>query len=58
MSGVTLSSKTQALWGGLGVGGTLPGPTTLFASMARCCAITSLEDFGDSHAVGGSVGLR
>ncbi|WP_254474201.1 autotransporter outer membrane beta-barrel domain-containing protein [Pseudomonas triclosanedens] len=53
-----VKSEEQALWGGLGVGGSLDwdnGRSMLFGELL---GRTSLQGFGDSHSVGAKVGVR
>ncbi|TIU37182.1 MAG: autotransporter outer membrane beta-barrel domain-containing protein, partial [Mesorhizobium sp.] len=57
VSGTRLTSKPQQLWGGLGVGGSLSWADDHYSVHSELLARTSLEDFGDSHAFGGSVGF-
>ncbi|TIR17842.1 MAG: autotransporter outer membrane beta-barrel domain-containing protein [Mesorhizobium sp.] len=57
VSGTKLTSKPQQLWGGLGVGGSLSWADDRYSVHGELLARTSLEDFGDSHAFGGSVGF-
>jgi len=57
VSGTELTSKPQQLWGGLGVGGSLSWADDRYAVHGELLARTSLEDFGDSHSFGGSVGF-
>ncbi|WP_348643483.1 autotransporter outer membrane beta-barrel domain-containing protein [Mesorhizobium sp. M2E.F.Ca.ET.209.01.1.1] len=57
VSGTRLTSKPQQLWGGLGLGGSLSWADDRYSVHGELLARTSLEDFGDSHAFGGSVGF-
>ncbi len=57
VSGTGLTSKSQQLWGGVGVGGSLSWAGDRYAVHGELLARTSLEDFGDSHSFGGSVGF-
>jgi len=57
VSGTRLTSKPQRLWGGLGVGGSLGWADDRYAVHGELLARSSIEDFGDSHAFGGSVGF-
>ncbi|RTL99911.1 MAG: autotransporter outer membrane beta-barrel domain-containing protein [Hyphomicrobiales bacterium] len=57
VSGTGLTSKSQQLWGGLGVGGSLSWADDRYAVHGELLARTSLEDFGDSHSFGGTVGF-
>ena len=58
VSGTDFISESQALWGGLGLGGTLSWADGRYAVFGEAIARTSLEDFGDSHVVSGTVGFR
>ncbi|WP_189510107.1 MULTISPECIES: autotransporter outer membrane beta-barrel domain-containing protein [unclassified Mesorhizobium] len=58
VSGTRLTSKTQPLWGGLGFGGSLSWADDRYSVHGELLARTSLEDFGDSHAFGGTVGFK
>ncbi|WFU13314.1 autotransporter outer membrane beta-barrel domain-containing protein (plasmid) [Rhizobium sp. CB3090] len=57
VSGASLASKNQPLWGGVGLGGSLNlgGRTTVYG---EAFARTSLADFGDSNAAGAKVGFK
>lgn len=57
VSGTRLTSKPQQLWGGLGVGGSLSWADDRYSVHGELLARSSLEDFGDSRAFGGSVGF-
>ncbi|RWL80065.1 MAG: autotransporter outer membrane beta-barrel domain-containing protein, partial [Mesorhizobium sp.] len=57
VSGTRLTSKPQQLWGGLGVGGSLSWADNRYSVHGELLARSSLEDFGDSHAFGGSLGF-
>lgn len=57
VSGGRLTSKPQQLWGGLGVGGSLSWADDRYSVHGELLARSSLEDFGDSHAFGGTVGF-
>lgn len=57
VSGTRLTSKPQQLWGGLGVGGSLSWADDRYAVHGELLARSSLEDFGDSHSFGGTVGF-
>ncbi|WFP65440.1 autotransporter outer membrane beta-barrel domain-containing protein [Mesorhizobium sp. WSM4904] len=58
VSGTKLVSKAQPLWGGLGVGGSLSWADDRYSVHGELLARTSMEDFGDSHAFGGTVGFK
>ncbi|MDW6021409.1 autotransporter outer membrane beta-barrel domain-containing protein [Mesorhizobium sp. BAC0120] len=58
VSGVDLVSENEALWGGVGLGGSLSFADGKYALYGEALARTSLEDFGDSHVVSGSIGFR
>jgi fibronectin-binding autotransporter adhesin len=58
VAGVRVGNEPDQLWGGLGVGGSYNvsgGKHSLFAEGA---VNTSLENFGDSHSVTGTIGWR
>nr|WP_261337977.1 autotransporter outer membrane beta-barrel domain-containing protein [Rhizobium leguminosarum] len=57
VSGTSVVSENQALWGGLGVGGSLTWSDERYAAHGEAFARTSLEDFGDSNAIGAKVGF-
>lgn len=57
VSGVRLISENQALWGGLGVGGSLSWADGRYAINGEVFANASLRDFGDSNAFGANIGL-
>ncbi|MER9500989.1 autotransporter outer membrane beta-barrel domain-containing protein [Mesorhizobium sp. M0587] len=58
LAGSSLSNRNQQLWGGLGIGGTIDWADDRFSVFGEAIARTALEDFGDSHALTGSLGLR
>ncbi|MER9434742.1 autotransporter outer membrane beta-barrel domain-containing protein [Mesorhizobium sp. M0618] len=58
LAGSTLSSRNEQLWGGLGIGGTINWADDKFSVFGEAVARTGLEDFGDSHVLTGSLGLR
>ena len=57
VSGTSLVSKNQPLWGGVGLGGSLSvgDRTTVYG---EAFARTSLADFGDSNSAGAKVGFK
>ncbi|MCV9942060.1 MULTISPECIES: autotransporter outer membrane beta-barrel domain-containing protein [unclassified Rhizobium] len=57
VSGTKLISENQALWAGLGMGGSLSWADDRYAVNGEAFARTSLKDFGDSNAVGAKVGF-
>ncbi|WP_261335763.1 autotransporter outer membrane beta-barrel domain-containing protein [Rhizobium leguminosarum] len=57
VSGTSVVNENQALWGGLGVGGSLTWSDERYAAHGEAFARTSLKDFGDSSAVGAKVGF-
>ncbi|WP_245456191.1 autotransporter outer membrane beta-barrel domain-containing protein [Rhizobium leguminosarum] len=57
VSGTSLVSENQALWGGLGMGGSLTWADDRYAVNGEAFARTSLKDFGDSNAIGAKVGF-
>ncbi|RUW75144.1 autotransporter outer membrane beta-barrel domain-containing protein [Mesorhizobium sp. M4B.F.Ca.ET.049.02.1.2] len=58
VSGTRLVSQTRPLWGGLGLGGSLSWADDRYSVHGELLARTSLEDFGDSDAFGGTVGFK
>ncbi|ESY76893.1 hypothetical protein X739_33470 [Mesorhizobium sp. LNHC220B00] len=58
LAGNNLSSRSEQLWGGLGVGGTINWADDRFSVFGEAVARTGLENFGKSHALTGSLGLR
>ncbi|MER9602753.1 autotransporter outer membrane beta-barrel domain-containing protein [Mesorhizobium sp. M0243] len=58
LAGSTLSNRNEQLWGGLGIGGTINWADDRFSVFGEAIARTGLEDFGDSHVLTGSLGLR
>ncbi|WP_246728030.1 autotransporter outer membrane beta-barrel domain-containing protein [Rhizobium leguminosarum] len=57
VSGTSLVSENQALWGGLGLGGSLTWSDERYAAHGEAFARTSLKDFGDSSAIGAKIGV-
>ncbi|WP_245500449.1 autotransporter outer membrane beta-barrel domain-containing protein [Rhizobium leguminosarum] len=57
VSGTSVVSENQALWGGLGLGGSLTWSDERYAAHGEAFARTSLKDFGDSSAVGAKIGF-
>ncbi|QKK19024.1 autotransporter outer membrane beta-barrel domain-containing protein [Rhizobium indicum] len=57
VSGTKLISENQALWAGLGMGGSLNWADDRYAAYGEAFARTSLKDFGDSNAFGAKVGF-
>ncbi|WP_245488152.1 autotransporter family protein [Rhizobium ruizarguesonis] len=55
VSGTSLVSENQALWGGLGMGGSLSWADDRYAVNGEAFARTSLKDFGGSNAIGAKV---
>ncbi|WEX07775.1 autotransporter outer membrane beta-barrel domain-containing protein [Chelativorans sp. AA-79] len=55
---VGLKSENQALWGGLGLGGSVNFAYDKYSVYGEALAKTSLEDFGDSHSIKGTLGFR
>lgn len=52
-----VKSKEQALWGGLGIGGSLNWDDNRSMLFGELLGRTSLQDFGDSHSVGPRSGF-
>ncbi|WP_445013445.1 autotransporter family protein [Rhizobium leguminosarum] len=57
VSGTSVVSENQALWGGLGLGGSLSWLDDRYAAHSEAFASTSLQDFGDSNAYGAKIGF-
>ncbi|WP_440980741.1 autotransporter outer membrane beta-barrel domain-containing protein, partial [Shinella sumterensis] len=58
LSGVSLSSEPEALWGGIGLGGTYSWGNDRYALYGEALVDTSLRNFGDSHALTGRMGFN
>ncbi|TIN18077.1 MAG: autotransporter outer membrane beta-barrel domain-containing protein, partial [Mesorhizobium sp.] len=58
LAGSSLSSRNEQLWGGIGIGGTINWADDRYSVFGEAVARTGLEDFGDSHVLTGSLGLR
>lgn len=57
VSGTSLVNENQALWGGLGVGGSLSWSDDRYAVNGEAFARASLKDFGDSNTIGAKLGF-
>nr|WP_315596006.1 autotransporter outer membrane beta-barrel domain-containing protein [uncultured Cupriavidus sp.] len=55
---ISVVSKEQALWAGLGVGASLNWDDGRYTVYGELLARTSVENFGDSNAIGAKLGLR
>jgi fibronectin-binding autotransporter adhesin len=58
VSGLSVVSKNQPLWGGLSLGGSRSWSDDRYSVYAEAFARTSLKDFGDSSAIGAKVGFN
>lgn len=58
VSDINVVSKEQALWAGLGVGASLNWDDDRYSVYGELLARTSVENFGDSNAIGAKVGVR
>jgi fibronectin-binding autotransporter adhesin len=58
VAGTPVSSGSDSLWGGLGIGGTLSWNDDRYALSGEALAKTSLGDRGTSHAVSGTASFR
>jgi fibronectin-binding autotransporter adhesin len=58
VAGTPFDSEIEALWGGLGVGGTYSWADDKYAVYGEALAKTGLENFGDSHVLNATVGFR
>lgn len=55
---ISVVSKEQALWAGLGVGASLNWDDDRYTVYGELLARTSVQDFGDSNAIGAKLGVR
>ncbi|WP_354681190.1 autotransporter family protein [Cupriavidus plantarum] len=55
---ISVVSKEQALWAGLGVGASLNWDDDRYTVYGEVLARTSVQDFGDSNAIGAKLGVR
>ena len=58
VAGVGFESENDALWGGVGLGGSLNFADDKYSVYGEALAKTSLENFGDSYSVKGTLGFR
>ncbi|MFV0335956.1 MAG: autotransporter outer membrane beta-barrel domain-containing protein, partial [Tropicimonas sp.] len=58
ISDTTLSSRSDRLWAGIGLGGSHDWGDGKFSLYGEALVTSSLENPGDSYTVGGTVGLR
>jgi len=58
VSGLSVVSKEQALWAGLGVGASVNWDDDRYTVYGEVLARSSLQDFGDSNAIGAKLGVR
>jgi len=58
VAGTPLTGENEALWGGLGVGGSFNWVDDRYSVYGEAQARTGLENFGDSHVLSGTVGFR
>lgn len=58
LSDVSLSSEPEALWGGIGLGGTYSWGNDRYALYGEALVDTSLRNFGDSYALTGRMGFN
>ncbi|MBJ6132804.1 autotransporter outer membrane beta-barrel domain-containing protein [Ochrobactrum sp. Q0168] len=58
LAGVSLASRQDRLWGGLGVGGSYDFDNQRYSLFGEGLINTSLNNFGDSYTLRGNVGLR
>lgn len=57
VSGISVASENQPLWGGLSLGGSLSWSNDRYAVHGEAFARTSLKNFGDSNTIGAKVGF-
>lgn len=58
VAGTRFSSENDDLWGGIGIGGSLNWADDKYSVYGEAMAKTSIDDFGDSGTVSGTVGFR
>lgn len=58
LSGVRLASEQDALWGGIGLGGTYNWSNNRYALYGEATIDTSLSSFGDNYTLTGRMGLN
>ena len=58
VSGLSLDSRQERLWGGLGLGASYSWADGKYMVYGQSNLNTSLNHFGDNYSVGASVGLR
>jgi outer membrane autotransporter protein len=58
VSGVSLITEPEQLWGGLGIGGTYNWADDGYSIYGEISANTSLASFADSYSYNGTAGLR
>jgi fibronectin-binding autotransporter adhesin len=58
VAGAPFSSRIDRLHGGIGVGGTLNWADDKYSVYGEAQVNTSLEHFGGSNAIGGTLGFR
>jgi fibronectin-binding autotransporter adhesin len=58
VGGTRLTSANEELWGGLGIGGAFNRADDKYSVYGEAQAKTGLENFGDSHVLGATVGFR
>lgn len=58
VSGTTLASRDDRLWGGLGIGGSYNWNDDKYSIYGQVVANTGLAHLGDSLDIGGTIGLR
>jgi outer membrane autotransporter protein len=58
VSGTTISHANDRLWGGLGLGGSYKWGSGKYMLYGELLVKSSLQNFGDSYSVGGTVGFR
>jgi fibronectin-binding autotransporter adhesin len=58
VAGTRFESERDGLSGGLGIGGSLSWADAEYSLYGEALAKTGLENFGDSHSLSGTLGLR
>ena len=57
VSGVSLVSQNQALWGGLGLGGSISWADSRYTLYGEAIARGSFEDLSDNNSISAKVGF-
>ncbi|BDU21085.1 autotransporter-associated beta strand repeat-containing protein [Dyella sp. GSA-30] len=58
VAGTDFTTRNERLWGGFGLGGSLDWADGRYSVYGEVQAQTGLDNFGDSHALNGTLGFR